>query len=371
MELLWVTENYYPNKGGMAQSCERIVEGLRAAGVVVNVLHFSHRHFRFHVEHQHQGLYIAVPSEENYPHNLQLGFSLIESQTLNIDGIVAFGGLLPILSAPIYAAWLQKPFAVCIRGNDMDVSVFHAQRQAYWLHALNQSKVIITNSTTKALRINLLLQAEKAFFIPNGIEADWQATTLDKEKSFQYKQKYPDKQIIGLFGQLKQKKGLAFFVECLIASGLENHFHLLMIGEMEEKVKEGLGSTTLSYEVLPFINRYALIPYFLACEWIAIPSFYDGMPNVLLEAMALGVPVIASSVDGMKDVIQHGDDGLLFQNLNSADCIHQLMTIYQMPTEEYQQIAHNAQKKALTHYLVHNEVQQFIKILSEYFKPKI
>lgn len=355
----------------MAQSCERIIEGLRASGEIVHVLHFSHRHTRICVEHQYQGTYLAVPSEENYPHSLQLGFALIESLTMQLDGIVAFGGFLPILSAPIYAAWLQKPYAVCIRGNDMDVSVFHAQRQAYWLHALGQAKVIITNSSSKADRINGLLRDKKAFFIPNGIEPEWQATSLDKEKALQYKQKYPDRHTIGLLGQLKQKKGLAFFMDCLLTSGLENYFHLLLIGEIEAKVKEWLGTSPLSYEVIPFLNRHALIPYFLACEWIAIPSFYDGMPNVLLEAMALGVPVMASNVDGMKDVIQHEKDGLLFQNLNAADCIHQLMTIYQMPSEVYRQIAQNAQQKALSQYSAQIETQQFIKILSEYFKTGI
>ena len=44
---------------------------------------------------------------------------------------------------------------------------------------------------------------------------------------------------------------------------------------------------------LPFLDRFELLPWYAACDWIAIPSFYDGLPNVLAEAAALGIPLIA------------------------------------------------------------------------------
>ena len=49
-------------------------------------------------------------------------------------------------------------------------------------------------------------------------------------------------------------------------------------------------------------------------------SYYDGTPNVLLEAGVLGIPVLASNVAGMRDVLQEGKRGVLF----SAGNFHQL-----------------------------------------------
>ena len=40
LRALWLTETYPPSRGGMAQSCDRIVRGLRRRGVLVDVLHF-------------------------------------------------------------------------------------------------------------------------------------------------------------------------------------------------------------------------------------------------------------------------------------------------------------------------------------------
>ena len=59
-------------------------------------------------------------------------------------------------------------------------------------------------------------------------------------------------------------------------------------------------------------DRLALIPVYLACDWVAIPSFYDGMPNVLLAALALGVPVLAADAGGMPELVRDGENGLLF-----------------------------------------------------------
>jgi len=75
------------------------------------------------------------------------------------------------------------------------------------------------------------------------------------------------------------------------------------------------------------------------------------MPNVLLEAMALGNPVLASAVDGMQDVIIHEQNGLLFQNLNASDLILQLQKILDMQLPEYENF-----KKMLKLQLVTNSL---------------
>ena len=71
-----------------------------------------------------------------------------------------------------------------------------------------------------------------------------------------------------------------------------------------------LAEHELEHTALPFLDRYELLPWYAACDFIAIPSFYDGLPNVLVEAAALGVPLIASRVDGMADVLTDGETAL-------------------------------------------------------------
>ena len=66
---LWLTETYPPSRGGMAESCDRIVRSLRAAGVTVDVGHLVRRlgaSARF--EEQEGGRYWAWPIEDDPAH---------------------------------------------------------------------------------------------------------------------------------------------------------------------------------------------------------------------------------------------------------------------------------------------------------------
>lgn len=363
MVITWITENYYPNKGGMAQSCDRIVNGLRNSGWMVHLLHFSNRHSKLTIQKQYNGHYIAIPTGDNYPHALQIGFQLIEKELKKNQKLVAFGGFLPILCVQTYANWLEIPYSVCIRGNDFDMAIFHYQRKAILLDTLKQASSVITNTSDKALRINQLLKETKAFFIANGIEDNWQANGQEKSFAQNYRNSYQDKKIIGLFGQLKEKKGTLFFLEGVLQSGHVENFHFIIAGEIEEMIREFLNIHHFSYEKLEFMERYQLLKYYLCCDWIALPSFYDGMPNVLLEAMSLGIPVIGSNVDGMKDVIQDSNNGLIFNNLNTSDLIFKLQKILDFTQNELQAIKNNASKIVKEKYSLSLEIQNFKKIL--------
>ncbi len=363
MEIIWITENYYPNKGGMAQSCDRIVNGLRNSGWIIHILHFSNRHSKIVIQKQFNGSYIAIPTSENYPHALQLGFQYIQKELLQTQQLVAFGGFLPILSVQTYALWLNIPYSVCIRGNDFDVAIFHYQRKAILLDTLKNAHSIITNTTDKAIKINQLLNNDKAKFIANGIENDWKASDYELKFAKQYKKQFENQKIIGLFGQLKEKKGTLFFLEAVLQAKLINEFHFIIAGELEEKVIQMMETHHFHYEKLEFIERFQLIKYYLSCDWIAIPSFYDGMPNVLLESMALGIPVIASDVDGMKDVISDENSGLLFKNHDSSDLIFNLQKIIDFSDSEWNKIKENAKKSVMEKYNLGLEIQNFRKVL--------
>src|SRR5207302_9889216 len=50
---------------------------------------------------------------------------------------------------------------------------------------------------------------------------------------------------------------------------------------------------------------------FAAADVAVLPSVFEGMPNAALEAMAMGCPVIATAVGGSREVVRHGETGLL------------------------------------------------------------
>ncbi|MBI2625246.1 MAG: glycosyltransferase family 4 protein [Candidatus Nealsonbacteria bacterium] len=65
------------------------------------------------------------------------------------------------------------------------------------------------------------------------------------------------------------------------------------------------------------------------CYCLVVPSLSEGLPRVILEAMALGKPVVASRVGGIPEVIQDGKTGFLFEPGNQSDLTEKLRVLLQ------------------------------------------
>ncbi|MCS6822073.1 MAG: glycosyltransferase family 4 protein [Microscillaceae bacterium] len=306
VKLLWITENYPPQQGGMAQSADRIVQNLRRRGLIIDVLHLSEKHKQIEKQEQFNGQYISFPLQEDLAHSLQLLWLFVENQLPSYDYLVAFGGYVPIFVCPILSRWLNVPLVTLLRGNDFDVAIFTPKRFEILERCLLTSQKVACVSSDKIRKIKALYPQVPTFFTPNGIDIhNWQPLEIDKKKAQELRNTWQGKKAIGLFGQLKAKKGLQFFINSLLHSGVASQVHLLVVGELEPATYEKLHTTEspFSFTYFPLTDRYQLLPYYLAVDAVALPSFYDGMPNVLLEAGALGIPLIASLVAGMADVL--------------------------------------------------------------------
>lgn len=318
--ILWLTENYPPQRGGMAQSCDRIVDQLRQRGHTVDVLHFTAHDKPLQKIQQLNGWCASVPFDESESHTLNYAWEFIKQQ--QVDALVCFGGYLPMLAAPIYAQWLNVPLVTLIRGNDFDHAIFTPRKRDMLRDALLAAHTVGAVSMDKVKKIKQLYPAVNVCFTPNGIDfSQWTPASSEQALASQWRQDHLENKLcIGLFGQLKKKKGVLFLLEALHQSSLLDRLHFLLIGELTEDVNQLLVNYNIAYTHYSFLDRYELLKYYLCCDALAIPSFYDGMPNVLLEAGALGIPVLATDVDGMRDVIKDRESGLLFAPGNAGGC---------------------------------------------------
>jgi glycosyltransferase involved in cell wall biosynthesis len=330
LRALWLTETYPPSRGGMAQSCDRIVRGLRRRGVLVDVLHFTPRPRGrpWTIETQAGGRYLCCPIESDPAHALNRAWSVLEADpdTRLLTHVVAFGGSRPIAAAPVLAAWLGVPLVTLIRGNDFDAAVFSVRRRPILDAALTRSALVCSVSQDKVEKITALHPSVRVRRIPNGIDfADWAFSPSDREHARRWRSENvaPGALVLGLFGQLKAKKGGVLLLDALRRSGVADRVHLLLAGVLEPDMESRLAdasSSELRFTVLPFLDRFELLPWYAACDWLAIPSFYDGLPNVLVESAALGIPLLAARVGGMADVLEDGRTALMFEPGDEAGC---------------------------------------------------
>jgi glycogen(starch) synthase len=313
----WLTESYPPDGGGMAQSCDRIVRGLRAAGVELDLLHCAERLHRWEEQRQVGGRYFACPVDGDPAHALNRLWARLEGEADRYTHLVAFGGSLPLLAAPVYAAWMDRPLIALLRGNDLDAALFHPARAQVLTRALAAAAVVGCVSRGQVRKTQALYPGLDARWIPNGIDLrDWALHPFDRERAHLWRAEVfpPGRLVIGSFGHLKAKKGLLLLLEALRGSRQRERFHCLLVGELAPEAVDWIEReyADLSLTVLPFIDRYDLLPLYAACDYVALPSFYDGMPNVMLEALGLGLPLIAARAGGMADLLADGIHGLLF-----------------------------------------------------------
>ena len=98
-----------------------------------------------------------------------------------------------------------------------------------------------------------------------------------------------------------------------------------ILGKCDEEYKDVL--QTMQKEGLLFYRGAVddVHPYLKMCQAVLLPSYGEGMSNVLLEASASGRPVLASDVAGCREIVQDGVSGILFQS-HSAEAIVEAIT---------------------------------------------
>ena len=122
--------------------------------------------------------------------------------------------------------------------------------------------------------------------------------------------------VILAVGRLSREKGHADLVaalEHLQASEPELSFRLVVVGEGPEReaVEREARERGVS-ERLIFAGHVSDVrPFYALADVLALPSHSEGSPNVLLEAMAAGLPVAASSVGGVPEIVSDGESALL------------------------------------------------------------
>ena len=336
---LWLTETYPPSRGGMAESCDRIVRALRAEGLTVDIGHLVRRpgaSARF--EEQHGGRYWAWPIDDDPAHALNLAWNALAGDGASaprasargvgaapLTHVVAFGGYLPLLAGPIFAAWLGVPLVTLIRGNDFDANLFTPRRRDVLADALARAALVCAVSQDKVDRIAALHPGRRVVRVPNGIDLErFEPLPSDRSRAKAWRAAHvPEgRRVLGLFGQLKRKKGGAFFLDALRRSGRAADLHVLLSGWIDPDMGAWLAEhgDGISFSILPFADRYELIHSYLACDAVVLPSFYDGLPNVMAEVAALGVPLMASGVGGMADWLEDDRTALLFEPGDDSGC---------------------------------------------------
>jgi glycosyltransferase involved in cell wall biosynthesis len=136
---------------------------------------------------------------------------------------------------------------------------------------------------------------------------------------------------------------------------------LLGEGPLREAVEEvALNLPTVSYS--GFVSRERMAEAFRSSSMLIFPSiWYEGFPMVILEAMANGLPIIASRMGAMAEVVRDGQTGLLFEPGNHADLATKVRWLQTRPADA-RRMGHAARLLYESEYTPERNLNQLLEI---------
>lgn len=158
-------------------------------------------------------------------------------------------------------------------------------------------------------------------------------------------------------GRLCEQKGQLLLVEAaarLAARRIPFELVLAGDGELREEIealiaKHGLGGRV---RVTGWISGARVREEILAARALVLPSFAEGLPVVLMEAMALGRPVLSTYVAGIPELVRHGEDGWLFAAGDADEAARAMADCLSRPPHELAAMGKAARARALERHSI-------------------
>lgn len=172
---------------------------------------------------------------------------------------------------------------------------------------------------------------------------------------------------VGYFGRLSAEKGVLELAQALpqILRDSESKAIIVGTGDLKEKIIAILTRNGIQSKVVltGWIENEKIPSYLNDTKILVLPSFIEGIPNIILEAMACCTPVLATLVGGIPDVIKDGESGFIMKN-NSPECIAENV-IRALEHPELEKIVKNARELIEKDFTYDAAVDRYRKILKE------
>lgn len=171
--------------------------------------------------------------------------------------------------------------------------------------------VALTNSQKERLLAARVAKPGKVVTIPNGIG---QVQAFARDFVRRRWQMSDEETLVVQVARLAPQKACGTFIEAANRLRDLKGLRCVLIGdgpmrqELEAR-RRTLGLADERFRFAGYLPRAWM--YFTGADIVVLSSLYEGLPYVVLEAMSLGVPVIASDIAGIREIIESGRDGLL------------------------------------------------------------
>ena len=260
------------------------------------------------------------------PHTLTFPFSaiykIVKQQDVEIMHLLndlstnaAFASLISRLTDVPFVYTIQGPGTRL--GHPLVDTVITAYHHSVERWIVNRArKVILLSKSLASAAQELGVEESRMTVVPSGIDPqhfDPERFEVEEKAHFlRHQLEIGDSVVLGYVGRLVPAKGLEVFFSAVKQIQDEHqNITILIIGD--GALRKNLEAIANKLKVRTIFTGWKrdTLPYYALIDIFVLPSFYEGLANVLLEAMAMKKPVVATKVGGNPDIILNGENGFL------------------------------------------------------------
>ncbi|MCX8043089.1 MAG: glycosyltransferase family 4 protein [Desulfobacterota bacterium] len=307
--ILLIISCYHPEIGGNEKICADIAAGLTRKGCTVTILTEHRQGLPGYEVIQSIPVYRYIKGWHLYEYTYMLSvLSFLLRHRACYDAIICFGIYLFTAPAVLFCKVFKKgiiilPTSSGITGDLHRISHLRTQPLIRWCCRKADCIIALSRAIHRELLVNGF-SPHKVKIVPNGVD-----TTRFKPAAH----RPPRPCTVCYVGRLVEGKGVDLFIEALqrIRSAVPDIRGIIVgDGPLRFALQDKAHRCGLS-DLITFTGEVAdVLPYYQQSDIFVLPSFSEGMPLALLEAMACGLCVVATSVGGIVDIMVAGNQPL-------------------------------------------------------------
>ena len=292
---------------------------------------------------------------------------IVQTTLFYADIIGTFAAMLA--RVPVMISW-QTALALPT-GHLKDDKLRHTTSYKYAVKHID--KIIAVSDDIKTFFVEKRgIEADKIITIPYGVDLDLYSCRNGVKKREELNLNAFDP-VIGVVGHLSEVKGHTYLIEAapkICKKFPDVKFVFAGSGPQRETLEKQVKNLNLSSN-FHFLGVRRDIPELLnIIDIFVLPSLFEGLPNVILEAMASSKPVVASAVGGIPEAVQHQVTGLLVPPKDPdalADAILKMLADREWATN----MGKEGRKRVEEFFSIENEVKKIQQVYDDLFEQKI
>jgi glycosyltransferase involved in cell wall biosynthesis len=248
-------------------------------------------------------------------------FDLLDAHYIYPDG----------LAAVLLAKVLRKPVVLSARGTDINLFSTYPITRRWILYALrNCDHIIAVSEALKSIMVQLGIDARKIDVVPNGVDAD-QFRPIPQDEARKMLELAQEATILLSVGSLRPLKGFQYLLDAVgkiraCQLDLDLKLYIIGCGEYWRKLQQQIAQLGLQshVELVGQVSHGQLYKWYNAADLFCLASSREGWPNVIMESLACGLPVVATPVGGIPEILSSEKYGMLLPSAEESQLVDQL-----------------------------------------------